>query len=210
MNALLYKDFSDAYTVITVKENTPIEKSVALDWNNWAVIANGKIVNKDYTPKENDTIMLRAVPHSTGDVGGDIALGFLTGFVYTIIASSVDAYKARESAERSEEELKRMKNKMRDKVTNLSYIKGASNTVATGKTEPYIIGEHLFTPYILNSGGKYQGYSVIGGKNGKDQYYIVVLEGGFNKQVFRSLKSDDITLKTWSGDTPQEGVYQFD
>lgn len=210
MNALLYKDFSDAYTVITVKENTPIEKSVALDWNNWAVIANGKIVNKNYTPKENDTIMLRAVPHSTGNVVGDIALGFLTGFVYTIIASGVDAYKARESAKRAEEELERMKNKMRDKVTNLSYIKGASNTVATGKTEPYIIGEHLFTPYILNSGGKYQGYSVIGGENGKDQFYIVVLEGGFNKQVFRSLKSDDVTLKTWSGDTPQEGVYQFD
>ena len=210
MNALLYKDFSDAYTVITVKENTPIEKSVALDWNNWAVIANGKIVNKNYTPKKNDTIMLRAVPHSTGNVVGDIALGFLTGFVYTIIASGVDAYKARESAKRAEEELERMKNKMRDKVTNLPYIKGATNTVATGKTEPYIIGEHLFTPYILNSGGKYQGYSVIGGENGEDQFYIVVLEGGFKKQVLRRLRSDDVTLKTWNGDTPQEGVYQFD
>jgi len=210
MNALLYKDFSDAYTTIELKENTPIAESLALDWNNWAVIANGKIVNKNYTPKANDAIMFRAVPHSTGNVFADIALGFLTGGIYTVISSGVEAYKAREAADKAKKDLENMKNKMRDKVTNLPYIKGATNTVATGKTEPYIIGEHLFVPYILNSGGKYQGYSVIGGENGKDQFYIVVLEGGFNKQVFRRLRSDDVTLKMWSGDTPQEDVYQFD
>lgn len=210
MKALVYKNLSDAFDVVDVPVGKPINHIIEIDREHTVVIVNGKTKPADYVAQENDIIIIRTVPAAVSTAA------LITAIVVGVIAigagvyAGVKAYQAREAAKRAEQEIEKMKNRSKDGVVNLPYIKGASNTVATGKTEPYIIGEHLFTPYILNSGGKYQGYSVIGGKNGKDQFYIVVLEGGFKKQVLRRLKSDDVTLKTWSGDIPQEGVYQFD
>ena len=35
---------------------------------------------------------------------------------------------------------------LKDSVANIPYLRGANNSVAKGKSQPYIIGEHLFTP----------------------------------------------------------------
>lgn len=82
----------------------------------------------------------------------------------------------------------------KDSVNNLPYVKGGTNGIATGKTQPYIIGTRLFVSYIMNSGGGYQGYSVISGTDGDTQEYIVVLECGFNKQILRKMFCEDVTL----------------
>ncbi|MFC2281439.1 MAG: hypothetical protein ACFNLN_07680, partial [Treponema socranskii subsp. buccale] len=210
MRAIVYKNLSDAFDIVDVPVGKPINHIIEIDREHTVVIVNGKTQPADYVVQENDVIIIRTVPAGvttglliTAIVVGVVALG-------AGIYAGVRAYQAREAAKRAEEEIEKMKNRAKDGIVNLPYIRGASNTVATGKTEPYIIGEHLFVPYILNTGGKYRGYSVIDGENGKNQYYVLVLEGGFNKQVIRRLASDDVTLKTWSGDTPQEGVYQFD
>ena len=207
MKALVYKNLSDAFDVVDVAAGKAICNIIKADWEHNIAIVNGKTVSADYIVNEGDIIVIRTVP---ADPVTAIAIFVAIIAIGAGVFAGIEAYQAREAAERAQEEIEKMKNRSKDGVVNLPYIRGASNTLASGKTEPYIIGEHLFTPYILNSGGKYQGYSVIGGENGKDQYYVVVLEGGFNKQVLRRLKSDDVTLKTWTGDTPQEGVYQFD
>lgn len=211
MKALVYKNLSDAFDVVDIRAGNAICNIIKTDWEHTIAIVNGKTVSADYIVQEGDIVVIRSVPAALSTtavllISGGLALLALGVGVY----AGVKAYRAREAAARAQEEIEKMKKRSKDGVVNLPYIRGASNTVASGKTEPYIIGEHLFTPYILNSGGKYQGYSIVGGENGKDQYYIVVLEGGFNKQVLRRLKSDDVTLKTWTGDAPQEGVYQFD
>ena len=207
MKALVYKNLSDAFDVVDVAAGKAICNIIKADWEHNIAIVNGKTVSADYIVKEGDIIVIRTVP---ADPVTAIAIFVAIIAIGAGVFAGIEAYQAREEAERAQEEIEKMKNRSKDGVVNLPYIRGASNTLASGKTEPYIIGEHLFTPYILNSGGKYQGYSVIGGENGKDQYYVVVLEGGFNKQVLRRLKSNDVILKTWTGDVPQEGVYQFD
>ena len=57
-----------------------------------------------------------------------------------------------------------------------------------------------------------QSFSTIANTGGRDQYLHIVLESGFNKQVLRNLKSDDVIIKTWENSltTPQEGLYSFD
>ena len=96
---------------------------------------------------------------------------------------------------------------LKDSVANIPYLKGANNSVAKGKSQPYIIGEHLFTPYLLT-----QSFSTIANADGRDQFLHIVLECGFNKQVIRNIKSDDVIIKTWENSltTPQEGLYSFD
>ena len=167
MKALVYKNLSDAFDIVDIPVGKPVNHIIEIDREYTIVIVNGKTKPADYIVQENDVIIICTVPAAfstaaliTAIVVGVIAIG---AGVY----AGVKAYQAREAAKRAEEEIEKMKNRSKDGVVNLPYIKGASNTVATGKTEPYIIGEHLFTPYILNSGGKYRGYSVIDGENGK-------------------------------------------
>ena len=97
-----------------------------------------------------------------------------------------------------------MKN-MRDDIANVPNLRGASNSLAKGKTQPYVMGEHLFTPYLLTAP-----HYEISGTDGANQYYYAVMEGGFNDQVIRSVSADDIKLKTFTGDTPQEGSFKLD
>ena len=83
--------------------------------------------------------------------------------------------------------------------------RGAANTVATGNSQPYVIGRHLFTPYLLCSP-----FYRITGTDGADEYTYTVLECGFNKQIIRTLAIDDIIIKAFGGDEPQEGAFDLD
>lgn len=143
--------------------------------------------------------------------GWDIAWGILTGGIQTMIKIGMQASEAAAEAERAAKDLEKLRNSVNTDITSLPWLKGASNTIATGKTQPYICGRHLFTPYILNGGGNnYKGFSTISGDTGSDQYMNVVLEGGFNKQIIEKIFCDDITLKTLGGPEPQEGKFYFD
>lgn len=145
-------------------------------------------------------------------VAGNIVQTFIIPFGF--IKTGVDMYNsAKEAAEAQAEAEKqsRISSALNGDISSLPYIKGAKNTIATGKTQPYIIGRHLFTPYILNGGGgTYKGFHRIGGTYGSKQYYYVVLEGGFNKQVLESLNVGDVRVLSFGGGTPQEGKWYFD
>lgn len=204
INALLYKDMSDSASTVwletgkTIKENLPDE-----DFSHKIILIDGKKADENHKVKNNEHIIIRDTP--AGATAALVAL-IVVAIVVAVVVG-VALYNKRKAAQKKTDN----KDMEKDEVQNRPFLKGAQNSVATSKTQPYFIGENLFTPYILNAGGNnYKGFSTISGTDGKNQFYNVVLEGGFNKQVLRKLFCDDVVLKTFDGNTPQEGVYSFD
>ena len=198
MKALLYKDFSDAYTEIELKAGASIFSSLPDGIKKRVAIVNGEQKPLDYIVKEEDVIILRSYPGYTA-----VIIVMLVVAVGMAIYAGVQAYRARKQAEELEDKMKNMNSS----IKNIPYLKGANNSPATGNSQPYIIGKHLFTPYKLATG-----FNRIEGQYGETQYYYVILQGGFNKQVLRKVYCDDVILKTWeeTETIPQEGIYSFD
>lgn len=204
INALLYKDMSDSASTVwlevgkTIKENLPDE-----DFSHKIILIDGKKADENHKVKNNEHIIIRDTP--AGATAALVAL-IVVAIVVAVVVG-VALYMKKKAAQKKTKDTTDEK----DEVQNRPYLKGAQNSVATSKTQPYFIGENLFTPYIMNAGGNnYKGFSTISGTDGADQFYNVVLEGGFNKQVIRKIFCDDVVLKTFDGNTPQEGIYDFD
>lgn len=206
-----YKDFSSAKEIFKIPAGTTLKEFLpGTDWKNYAVFVNGEKADENVSLKEKDIVMIRSVPHGVTTavliglaVAGAVAVG-------SAVYAGYQMYQAKKESQRMQEELEKLQSSTSDGVTNIPTVKGASNTTATSKTQPYIIGRHLFTPYILNAGGgTYKGYHKIAGVNGIDEYYNVVLELGFNKQVLESVMCDDVKVADIGSDSPQEGIFPF-
>nr|DAF85279.1 MAG TPA: putative tail protein [Siphoviridae sp. ct8aS59] len=206
MKATLYKTLSNEKTPIEVKAGQTVREALPdFDLENAIILINGKIKNPDYRLKENDTATIRLTP------SGTVAL-IVTLVVVAVVAVSaavvggVQAYKAKQAAEKAQEELEKVK-KLTNKsdIDNRPFLRGASNTLATGNSQPYIIGRHFFTPYLLS-----KPFYQITGEDGADEYTYTALECGFNKQILQTVAIDDIKIKTFNSNTPQEGAYNID
>lgn len=142
--------------------------------------------------------------------GWDIAWGILTGGIHSAIKLGLQSAEAQAEAEKAAKEIEKLRSKTKSEVVNLPYLRGASNTVATGKTQPYLIGKHLLTPFILNgSSSGVKGYHTISGVFGDNSYYNVILDMGFNRQILNRIFCKDITLKNCTAEEPQEGIIHF-
>lgn len=209
MVAELYKDLSDSKVIRlcengkTIAENFP----EITYWKKYAVIVNGKYDDSSHVCRPTDKIIVRQIPFAVETV---VTWVFIIVSFAVAIYSGVQNYKTQKAYKKVEEELEKLKNATKDDITNLPYLRGATNTVATGKTQPYMIGKNLYTPLILNAGKNYKGYSTISGTDGKTQFYNVVLECGFSKQNIKKIYADDITLKNFDSNECQEGKFSFE
>ncbi|MGP1415418.1 MAG: hypothetical protein ACTTJ6_05750 [Treponema sp.] len=206
MKATLYKELSNKQTPIELQAGLTMQEALPdFDLDNAIIVINGKIEDSDYLLQEKDKVTIRLTPNGTTAL-------IVTAIVIAVvavaagIAGGIYAYKARKDAEKAKEELERMK-KLSNKpeIDNRPFLRGASNTIATGNNQPYVIGRHFFTPYLLCSP-----FYEITGKDGIDQYIYTVLECGFNKQVIKKIAIDDVAIKTFKDTTPQEGAYSID
>ena len=206
MKATLYKELSNKQTPIELQAELTVQEALPdLDLENAIIVINGKIENYNYILKPNDKVTIRLTPSGTTALAV-IAIVVAVVAVAAGIAGGIIAYKARKNAEKAKEELERMKKLSNTpEIDNRPFLRGASNTIATGNNQPYIIGRHLFTPYLLCSP-----FYEITGKDGSEQYTYTVLECGFNKQVIKKIAIDDIIIKTFKDSTPQEGAYSID
>ena len=206
MKATLYKELSNKQTPIELQAELTVQEALPdLDLENAIIVINGKIENYNYILKPNDKVTIRLTPSGTTALLV-IAIVVAVVAVGAGIAGGIYAYKARKDAEKAKEELERMKKLSNSpEIDNRPFLRGASNTIATGNNQPYIIGRHLFTPYLLCSP-----FYEITGKDGSEQYIYTVLECGFNKQVIKKIAIDDITIKSFKDGIPQEGAYNID
>lgn len=205
MKATLYRTLSNEKTPIELQAGKTVEEALPdLDLENAIIVVNGRIEKPAYTLEENDVVMVRLTPAATGLIITAIVAGVVA--VAAAITGGVLAYKAKKEAEKAQEELEKVK-KLTNKsdIDNRPFLRGASNTVATGNSQPYIIGRHFFTPYLLCSP-----FYQITGTDGANEYTYTVLECGFNRQIIQKLAIDDIIIKTFTQTAPQEGAYSLD
>lgn len=205
MNITVYKELSNAQEIIAIEAGKTIAQNFpTLDTENALILVNGKQQTADYVVQENDVIMVRFLPGMTGlaIVAGIVALVA----VGVAIWGGIEAYKAKEAAEKSQKELEKLKGlSNKNDIDNRPFIRGATNSLATDKLNPYIMGRHLFTPYLLCNP-----YYELSGVDGKDEYINMVFVLGFNKQVIKSINIDDILIKTFTDTEPQQGAYTID
>lgn len=203
IKAIQYKELSSASNLILLPENTAICNCIE-HLEDKIILVNGKEVSSDYILQKDDIVLIRNIPSgTTAAIVASIIIGAVA--LTTGVVVGVQSYKQKKELAKLQEEAKRAAERQNDSVINLPYLRGANNSTAKNKTQPYIIGEHLFTQYYLQTS-----FSKISGYEGKDQFLYQYFVCGFNKQVLRNIYADDIKLKTFTEDTPQQGRYQFD
>lgn len=204
MKATLYKELSNRQTPIELPAGKSLKEALPdIDLENAIIVVNDKIVKPDYILKENDIATIRITPAAMTTIALVVIAVVAVG---AGIVGGIALYKAKMAAEKAEEELEKVK-KLTNKsdIDNRPFLRGASNTLATGNSQPYIIGRHFFTPYLLS-----KPFYQITGEDGADEYTYTALECGFNKQILQTVAIDDIKIKTFNSNTPQEGAYNID
>ena len=193
MNVSIYEGFGFSRKTVAVETGKPLSSSLPnIDFDRAAVIVNAKKSCGSYKPKEGDGIIIRVLP-------GSSAVALVIGIVSIVmslaggIAAGVMAYKQKKELERQKEEMERLKSQTNsDSAVNLPFLRGATNSLATGKSQPYVMGRSLFTPYLLTNK-----WYELEGVDGKDQYVTQAFECGFGKQIVESVRAGDYLLKTY-------------
>ena len=172
-----------------------------VNWENSIILRGGYRVDADYEVQPDDIIYVRKTP-ATGTTIAIIAIAVVA--VAAGIVAGVSMYN-QDQAEKKMEKAQQAAKAGAEQTDKLPFVKGARNQAATGQTFPYIIGETLFTPYRLCPA-----HYTIAGAKGEEQFYNVVLECGYNNLVIDKIKMGETVIKTFSGDTPQNGEYSWD
>ena len=204
MKATLYTTLSKN-EVFSIDAGESIKHALPdIDFNNAIVFVNNKVQPPEYEAQHGDKITVRVMPAESDSMPWYVWF-FVIPFGF-IIYPGLLAYESKKAAEKAQEELEKVK-KLTNKsdIDNRPFLRGASNTLATGNSQPYIIGRHFFTPYLLSSP-----FYKITGTDGADEYTYTVLECGFNKQIIQKLAIDDIVIKSFSHTSPQEGAFNLD
>lgn len=172
------------------------------DWDQYILLRAGERVTPDLVPEASDIIYMRRIPRGTA-VAITLGVVALVGAVGAGVYSYVQQKKINEYQEKLAENQKKMS--AGSTVQKLPYVRGASNSPATGHSFPYILGETLFTPYKLCPD-----HISISGTDGADQYWYMVMECGFSSLCFRKMMLGTNKIISFSGDTPQSGTFSFD
>ena len=174
-----------------------------IDWEHALILRAGRAISPDYRLQDDDIIFIRILPTAmtTALIATAITLAVI-GVAGGIIAGAM-LYNQRVELEALQNAQKAAKSK--HTIDKLPFVKGAQNSAATGQYFPYLIGESLFTPYLLSPP-----HYTLAGPRGEDQYLNLVLECGFNDILIKKLAMKNTTVKTWTNSAAQNGVYHFD
>ena len=176
-----------------------------VDFENAVLIINGRIAEPDTIIQDNDIVTLRQIPGDLTETNWAVAT-FIIPFGFLIQPAQLAAKAKREADEaaRELEKIKRLTNAQKTEIDNRPFLRGATNTIATGKSQPYFCGRNFLTPYLFS-----KPYYKISGTDGETQEVYNILELGFNGIVINKMGIGDTNILSLSGSTPQNGVYNI-
>ena len=175
-----------------------------VNFDNAVLLINGRVSEPDTIIKDNDIVTLRQIPADLTETPWWVAT-FLIPFGVFIQPIEL-GIKAREQAAEAERELEKIKKLTNAPgIDNSPFLRGATNSLATGKSQPYFCGRNFLTPYLFS-----KPYYKISGTDGATQEVYNILEGGFKDIVLNKLGIGDTTIKTFNDATPQNGVFTID
>ena len=205
MKANLIKTLKNTAELVDIEAGRSARANFpGVEFENAVLIINGKISNPDTIIQDGDIVTLRQIPGDLTETPWWAATFFIPfGF---IIQPVEIAYKARQQADEAERELEKIKKLTNSaNIDNSPFLRGASNTIATGKSQPYFCGRNFLTPYLFS-----QPFYKISGTDGATQEVYNILECGFKGIVLNKLGIGDTVIKTFSDSTPQDGVFSID
>lgn len=184
-------------------------KKENINYEHCIILCGGKKIDENYIAKENDIIFVRELPSAATTVA--IIITSVVA-VAAGVAAGVSLYKAKQAQAEAEKAMKNAsQNAKSTNIEALPFLKGATNQSATGRSMPYVIGRHYFTPYRLQP--KY--YEVLDSE-GKTEFCNIVLEAGFNNLVIESISLGNNKIATFGTYeqikkiAPQNLITQFD
>ena len=205
MKANLIKTLKNTAELVDIEAGRSARANFpGVDFENAVLIINGKVSNPYTIIQDGDVVTLRQIPGDLTETPWWVAT-FIIPFGFIIQPAEI-AYKARQQAEEAERELEKIKKLTNSaNIDNSPFLRGASNTIATGKSQPYFCGRNFLTPYLFS-----QPYYKISGTDGATQEVYNILECGFKGIVINKLGIGDTVIKTFSDSTPQNGVFSID
>lgn len=204
MKANLIKTLKNTAELVDIEAGRSARANFpGVDFENAVLIINGKVSNPDTIIQDGDVVTLRQIPGDLTETPWWVAT-FIIPFGFIIQPAEI-AYKARQQAEEAERELEKIKKLTNSaSIDNSPFLRGASNTIATGKSQPYFCGRNFLTPYLFS-----QPFYKISGTDGATQEVYNILECGFKGIVLNKLGIGDTVIQTFSDSTPQNGVFSI-
>ncbi|MCR5621419.1 MAG: hypothetical protein K6G18_06145 [Treponema sp.] len=172
-----------------------------IDFEHAVVVSGGRLARSDDAVAEGSFV--RVLPEAPAVVAAGV---MIAAAVVAGVGVGVAMYKLKkaQAAQTPAAQADKQKEVLNSDSANLPFQRGATNAIATGKTQPYVMGRHGFTPYLLT--GKWYELS---GPGGRDQYVTQALECGFGKLVFEELRADEVMLRKFTEGVPQDGHWNF-
>ena len=205
MKANLIKTLKNTAELVDIEAGRSARANFpGVEFENAVLIINGKISNPNTIIQDGDIVTLRQIPGDLTETPWWVA-NFIIPFGFIIQPAEI-AYKARQQADEAERELEKIKKLTNSaNIDNSPFLRGASNTIATGKSQPYFCGRNFLTPYLFS-----QPFYKISGTDGATQEVYNILECGFKGIVLNKLGIGDTVIKNFSDSTPQDGVFSID
>ena len=204
MKANLIKTLKNTAELVDIEAGRSARANFpGVNFENAVLLINGRVSEPDTIIKNDDIVTLRQIPADLTDTPWWVATFFIPfGF---IIQPAEIAYKARQQADEAERELEKIKKLTNSaSIDNSPFLRGASNTIATGKSQPYFCGRNFLTPYLFS-----KPFYKISGTDGATQEVYNILECGFKGIVINKLGIGDTVLKTFNDSKPQNDVFSI-
>ncbi len=198
MRLTVFSGIGDAYEVRLVPDGLSYRTACPdIDFDHAVIVSGGRCASPDDSVREG--AFVRVLPEAPAVVGAVVLIG---AAVAVGVGAGIMMYKMKKAmaAQTPQGQADRQRETLNSDSANLPFQKGASNSIATGKSQPYVMGRHGFTPYLLT--GKWYELS---GPGGRDQFVTQALECGFGQLVFEEIRADEVMLKEFADDEPQDG-----
>ncbi|MBQ3687046.1 MAG: hypothetical protein II932_04380, partial [Treponema sp.] len=199
MRLTVFSGIGDAHETRLVPDGLSYRAACPdIDFDHAVIVSGGRISDPDDSVREG--AFIRVLPEAPAVVA---AVAIIGAAVVVGVGAGVVMYQMKKARQAQTPEVQADRQRSitnNDGVTNLPFQKGATNALATGKSQPYVMGRHGFTPYLLT--GKWYELS---GPGGRDQYVTQAFECGFGPLIFEELRADEVILSQFSDGEPQDG-----